>query len=77
MIYREHAYSVVQTANSAGWKWIVQLDGSHSETGESHQRESAIVAAWSAIDEVFKTTARVDPVSHAIVDGRMIPKRAI
>lgn len=56
---------------------IREFDGSHSKTGESHQRGSAMVAAWSAIDKVFKTAARVDAVSHAIVDGRTIPKRAI
>jgi hypothetical protein len=77
VIYREHAYSVVQTANPASWTWTVQFDGSQSQTGESHRRESAIVAAWSAIDKVFKTAARTEAIAHAIVDGRLIPKRAI
>jgi hypothetical protein len=76
MIYREHPFSVVQTSNPAGWKWTVQLNGSQSKTGESHRRESAIVAAWSAIDKVLKATAQNEAVTHTVVDGRMIAKPA-
>lgn len=73
MIYRQHAYSVVQTAN-ADWTWTVQLEGSGSKTGESHRRESAVGAAFAAIDGVIKAAAHRNAVSHEIIDGRMIPK---
>ncbi|MBC7579012.1 hypothetical protein [Tardiphaga sp.] len=75
MIYREHAYSVVQT-NSAGWTWTVQMEGSESRTGASHRRESAIGAAFAAIDKVIEAGARLRAVSHNVVDGRMIAKTA-
>lgn len=76
MIYREHAYSIVQTDSPTEWRWTVQFDGSEAKTGESHRRESAILAAWSAIDKVIKAAAQAEAVSHKIVDGRMIPERA-
>lgn len=53
MIYREHAFTVVQTANLNEWKWVVQLEGAGFETGESHRRESAIGAAFAAIDRLI------------------------
>lgn len=75
MIYREHAYSVVQT-NSTGWTWTVQMEGSESRTGASHRRESAIGAAFAAIDKVIEAGARLRAVSRNGVDGRMIAKTA-
>ncbi|MDB5655306.1 MAG: hypothetical protein JWQ94_2919 [Tardiphaga sp.] len=76
MIYRQHAYSVVQTSNSA-WKWTVQFSGSDSTDGESHRRENAVVAAWSAIDQVFDTAAAAAEASPRIGDGRLIVKPAL
>jgi len=74
VIYREHAYSVVQTGNPAGWTWTVQLEGSGSQTGASHRREAAIVAAFAAIDQVIKAASHRNALSYEIIDGRMIPK---
>ena len=74
MIYREHAYSLVQTASPTGWRWTVQLDGSRSRTGESHRRETAISAAFAAIDTALKAAPRAKTVSHDVKAGRMIPK---
>jgi len=76
MIYREHAYSVVQTINSNGWTWTVQMEGCESKTGASHRRESAIGAAFAAIDKVIEAGARLRAVSHDVVDGRLIAKAA-
>lgn len=76
MIYREHAYTLVETLNPTSWKWTVQLEGSGSKTGDSPKKQTAILAAWSAIDKVFKVANRTETMSHIIVDGRMIPKSA-
>jgi hypothetical protein len=77
MIYREHAFTLVETLNPSSWKWTVQLTGNGSKTGDSPKRHTAVLAAWSAIDQVFKSANRAETVTHTIVDGRMIPKPAI
>lgn len=76
MIYREHAYTLVETLNPASWKWTVQLEGKDSKTGHCPKKHLAILAAWSAIDKAFKMADRPDALSHTIVEGRMIPKSA-
>ena len=69
MIYREHAFSVVQTASPNGWRWTVQLDGDRFRTGESKRRAAAVLAAWAVIDKNFRKAVRVEAVAHTIVDG--------
>jgi hypothetical protein len=56
--YKEIEYSVVQTANPAGWKWTVFLDATRTRTGIAHSRADAVLDAERAIDRVMKDLDR-------------------
>ena len=47
-------YSVVQTTNPVGWRWIVYLPGRPPKTGTSPNREIALRLALNAIDQAVK-----------------------
>ena len=55
MEYRGIEYTVVQTANPTGWKWVVSIDGKRTKTGDCFSRVRGISAAQKAIDKVVKT----------------------
>jgi hypothetical protein len=57
MIYKGIEYQVIQTANPAGWKWIVFLDETRTRTGISRSRTGAILDAESAINTALKSWA--------------------
>lgn len=44
-------YSVVQTANSRGWKWTVKFSGSQIRTGDTFSPESAVLLAKLTIEK--------------------------
>ena len=46
-------FSVVQTANPTGWKWIVQLDARRTKAGSARTRVLAIKRATMAIDNAI------------------------
>jgi hypothetical protein len=48
-------YRVMQTADSIGWKWSVELAAGRKKTGEASSRESAIFDAVHVIDKVLGT----------------------
>jgi len=54
MHYKGFEYSVLQTANPTGWKWIVQLDENHTKVGSTFSRAFAINFAKQAIEEAAK-----------------------
>ena len=54
MEYRGIEYTVVQTANPTGWKWVVSIDGKRTKTGDCFSRVRGISAAQKAIDKVVK-----------------------
>jgi hypothetical protein len=60
--YRGYKFSVVQAANSMGWKWTVHIDGLSKETGHQFKSEFAIRAAISAIDKFLVRAERVGSV---------------
>jgi hypothetical protein len=45
----------MQTADSIGWKWSVELAAGRKKTGEASSRESAIFDAVHVIDKVLGT----------------------
>lgn len=47
-------YSVVQTTNPVGWKWIVYLPGRPPKTGTSTNRKIALLHARNAIDQAVE-----------------------
>jgi hypothetical protein len=53
----------MQTADSIGWKWSVELAAGRKKTGEAPSRESAIFDAVHVIDNVLgmelKTTRTI------------------
>jgi hypothetical protein len=53
MEYRGIRYEVVQTASPNGFKWVVHLDSTHTKTGISHSRRTAILDAERAIDKTL------------------------
>ena len=55
MEYKGIEYTVVQTANPTGWKWVVSIDGKRTKTGDCFSRVRGISAAQKAIDKVVKT----------------------
>jgi len=53
-------YTVVQTANPAGWRWTVELDPPlRTRTGEAATRDAAIRKALSAIDSLNARQVRL------------------
>jgi hypothetical protein len=46
-------YELAQTANPAGWKWVVHLNSIRTQTGFSSDRQLAIYAATRAIDKAI------------------------
>jgi hypothetical protein len=54
MEYKGLEYSVVQTANPTGWKWIVQLDKTRTKVGSAFSRTSAIRFAEQAVENQLK-----------------------
>jgi hypothetical protein len=51
MQYRGIQYQIVQTANPAGFKWVVQFCDGRVMTGTTLTREGAIFAAKYTIDK--------------------------
>jgi hypothetical protein len=51
-------YQVVQTANPAGFKWIVHPDENRTKTGVSYSRGNAIFHAVRAIDKAVSASAK-------------------
>jgi hypothetical protein len=47
-------YSILQTANPTGWKWIVFLDQTRTRSGIAHSRAYAVLEAEYAIDKAMK-----------------------
>ncbi len=68
MQYKHFEYSIVQTANPTGWKWIIRLDETRSKTGIAFSRQHAIRFAEHAIEKLLKKTHRqaagVPPPPH-------------
>ena len=58
MDYKGIEYSIVQTANPTGWKWIVLLDATRTRTGIAHSRAHAVLDAERAIDKAMKDLDR-------------------
>ena len=54
MEYKGVEYSVVQTANPTGWKWIVRVDERRRKIGTAPTRIAAIRFAEIAIDKAAK-----------------------
>jgi len=58
MEYNGLEYSVVQTSNPTGWKWIVRLDDGRTKTGTAPNRTAAIRLAELRIDKELKKRSR-------------------
>jgi len=56
--YKGIEYSIVQTANPTGWKWVVLLDATRTRTGIAHSRAHAVLDAERAIDKAMKDLDR-------------------
>jgi len=54
-------YSVLQTANPTGWKWVILLDEKRTKVGHAFSRASAVSFAEFAI----KKLARKNRVPNA------------
>jgi predicted RNase H-like HicB family nuclease len=54
MDYKGFEYSVVQTANPTGWKWVVRLDEMRTKVGTAYSRASAVRFAELAIQKHLK-----------------------
>jgi hypothetical protein len=52
--YKGIEYTVVQTANPTGWKWIINLDESRIKMGTAFSRASAITFAEQSIAKHLK-----------------------
>ena len=50
MEHRGVRYVLVQTAEPAGWKWVVHLTSTKTQTGFSSDKQLAIHAAKRAIE---------------------------
>jgi hypothetical protein len=59
-------YRVMQTVNSTGWKWTVELAAGRKKTGAAHSRESAILGAVRVIDRLLEqdNAENLDPVPY-------------
>jgi hypothetical protein len=55
MEHKGISYTVVQTANPTGFRWIVGFGENRTKTGVSYSRENAIFQAIRAIDKASKT----------------------
>jgi hypothetical protein len=45
MEYKGLEYSIVQTSNPTGWKWIVRLDDGRTKTGTAPNRDANALVA--------------------------------
>jgi hypothetical protein len=70
-------YEVVQTLQPRGWKWIVHLDSTRTQTGFASDKQLAIHAATRAIDKALAAghlvraiVIRLDPVIRTENQGR-------
>jgi len=64
MEHKGLTFSVVQTANPTGWKWIVQLDERRTKTGSAPTRVQAVRRATLAIDNAIKLKRPSDPTTQ-------------
>jgi hypothetical protein len=55
-------YRVMQTADSIGWKWSVEMATGRKKTGIAQSRESAIFDAVRVIDRVLRME-RLEPLN--------------
>jgi len=56
MEYRGFRYELLQMTSPSGWKWIVHLGPTKTQTGFSRSKEIAAFAATRAIDKALKAT---------------------
>ena len=58
MEYKGLQYSIVQTSNPTGWKWIERLDDGRTRTGTAPNRVAAIRLAQIRIEKAVKKRSR-------------------
>jgi hypothetical protein len=58
MKYKDHEYTILQTANPTGWKWVIQLDQNRTKSGTAYNKMSAIKFAEFAIEKHLKRSGR-------------------
>jgi hypothetical protein len=53
MKYKGVEYSIVQTRNPSGWKWVIFLDATRTRTGIASTRAHAVLDAERAIEKTL------------------------
>ena len=69
MHYKGFEYSILQTANPTGWKWLVQLDENHTKVGSTFSRAFAINFAKQAIEKAAKKKRRPEHEQRPMPSG--------
>jgi hypothetical protein len=54
MKYKGFEYTLLQTANPTGWKWVVRLDDKRTKVGTAFNKISAMRFAELAIEKLLK-----------------------
>src|SRR2546423_5640993 len=58
MEHRGMRFELLQMASPSGWKWIVHLGPTKTQTGFSRSKDIAVFAATRAIDNALKARAK-------------------